>query len=119
MAVILVVDDEVGIARLLEDVFIDDGHEVMMASNGRQALDMARSALPAIILTDLMMPVMDGAEFSAALSAEPGLAGVPVVMMSSMPESVLTARGARYTAFVRKPFNIYALVDLANSLIVQ
>lgn len=119
MAIILVVDDEVGIARLLEDVFIDAGHEAMVASNGRQALDMARARLPAIILTDLMMPVMDGAELAAALAAEPELSGVPVVMMSSMPEGVVIAKGAKYTAFVRKPFNIYALVDLANSLIAR
>ncbi|GGE14953.1 hypothetical protein GCM10011529_21690 [Polymorphobacter glacialis] len=119
MAIILVVDDEVGIARLLEDVFVDDGHEVMLASNGRQALELALTTVPAIILTDLMMPVMDGAELAAALAAEPRLAGVPLVMMSSMPEGVVVAKGAAFTAFVRKPFNIYALVDLANSLIVR
>src|SRR5687768_16807980 len=58
VAVVLVVDDEVGIATLLEDVLQDEGHRVLTASNGRQALERIATEKPDLILSDFMMPVM-------------------------------------------------------------
>ena len=61
MAVILVVDDEIGIANLLADVLSDEGHRVLVAVNGRDALKRAEEERPDLVITDYMMPVMDGA----------------------------------------------------------
>ena len=117
MALVLVVDDEFGILRLLEDVLLDEGHTVVVAVNGRQALERVAEQRPAIVLTDFMMPVMDGAAFIEALAAAPELADVPVVMMSSLPEATVAERCPGYAAFVRKPFKIFDLLDLVAKLI--
>lgn len=118
MAVILVVDDEIGIARLLEDVLNDEGHDVLLASNGKQALELMAECPPAVVLTDFMMPIMDGIALIEAMSATSDLAHIPVILMSAMPEAMVSNRTVRYAAFVRKPFNIFDLVDLANKLAI-
>lgn len=119
MAVILVVDDEIGIARLLEDVLIDEGHDVRLASNGKQALEDMAIFPPAVVLTDFMMPVMDGIALVEAMARNPALVHIPVVLMSSMPETMIAERTSRHAAFVRKPFDIFNLVDLTNRLAGQ
>ena len=87
MAVVLVVDDEFGIVKLLEEVLTDEGHRVVIATNGQQALERAAKEKPSLVVTDFMMPVMDGAALVKAMRADPQLADVPVVIMSSMPGS--------------------------------
>ena len=71
---------------------------------------------PSLVITDFMMPVMDGAALVKAMRADPQLADVPVVIMSSMPEAAVAERSPGYAAFVRKPFNIFAVVDLVAVL---
>ena len=119
MALVLVVDDEWGIASLLEDVLTDEGHRVVIASNGQQALESASQEPPSLVITDYMMPVMDGAKLIAALAADQALANIPVVLMSSMPEETVAERSPGYSVFVRKPFNIYALVEIVAELIAK
>ncbi len=116
MAVVLVVDDEFGIAKLLEEVLEDEGHQVLVASNGRQALERAADELPAVVLTDYMMPVMDGAALIEAMAADAQLANIPIILMSSVPETTVAGRVSGYTIFVQKPFKIFDLVDLVAEL---
>jgi CheY-like chemotaxis protein len=116
MALVLVVDDEFGIVKLLEEVLEDEGHQVLVATNGRQALERAAKATPALVITDFMMPVMDGAELIKAMAADEQLAKVPVILISSVPEAMIAERISGYTAFVRKPFNIFDLIDLVAEL---
>lgn len=117
MALVLVVDDEFGIANLLQDVLEDEGHEVLVASNGWQALERAREEIPELVLTDFMMPVMDGAGLLKAMAAEPSLATVPIVLMSSLPEEAIAERCSGYAKFVRKPFKIFDMIDLVTELL--
>jgi CheY-like chemotaxis protein len=116
MAVVLVVDDEFGIVKLLEEVLTDEGHRVLIATNGQQALERAAKEKPSLVVTDFMMPVMDGAALVKAMRADPQLADVPVVIMSSIPEAMVAERCPGYVAFVRKPFRIFAVVDLIAEL---
>ena len=117
MATVLVVDDEFGISTLLKDVFEDEGHRVLMATNGRQALDRVAEDRPDIVLTDFMMPVMDGAALIKALAADPLLKGIPILVMSSMPEATVAERCSGYATFVRKPFKIYEVLDVVAGLL--
>jgi CheY-like chemotaxis protein len=117
MALVLVVDDEVGISTLLKDVLEDDGHLVLLATNGRQALDKVKDGRPDLIVTDFMMPVMDGAALIRALAAEPRWKDIPVVVMSSMPEAAVAERCSGYATFVRKPFRIFDLLDDLKALL--
>ena len=85
MAVVLVGDDEVGIANLLSDVLSDEGHRVLGAANGHEALKRAEEERPDLVITDFMMPVMDGAQLIKALADHPDLKDVSVFLMSSAP----------------------------------
>jgi CheY-like chemotaxis protein len=117
MAVVLVVDDEVGIANLLADVLSDEGHRVLVAVNGHEALKRVEEERPAFVITDFMMPVMDGAQLIRALADHSDLKEVPVFLMSSAPEAALRDKCSGYALFIRKPFRIYDVVDLVTRVL--
>jgi CheY-like chemotaxis protein len=114
MGVVLVVDDEVGIANLLADVLSDEGHRVMVAANGKEGLKRAEQQRPDLVITDFMMPVMDGSQLIKAMAGHPDLKDVPVFLMSSAPEAALRDKCSGYALFIRKPFRIYDVVDLVT-----
>ena len=114
MATILVVDDEFGIGELLEALLEDDGHRVLTAMNGRHGLERVAEARPDLVISDLMMPVMDGAGLLRALRDNPELCHIPFALMCALPELSISDRISGYDAFLRKPFklaDISALVD--------
>jgi CheY-like chemotaxis protein len=117
VAVVLVVDDEFGVASLLEDVLQDEGHRVLTASNGRQALERMAAEKPDLIFTDYMMPQMDGAAMLSAMAANPNLKDIPVVLMSSLPEVTVAERCNGYALFLRKPFHVFDVVSLIPNLV--
>jgi CheY-like chemotaxis protein len=117
MSVVLVVDDEVGIANLLADVLSDEGHRVIVAANGHEGLKRAEEERPDLVITDFMMPVMDGAQLIKALADHPDLKGVPIYLMSSAPEAALRDQCSGYALFIRKPFRIYDVVDLVGQVV--
>src|SRR5687768_8139795 len=103
---ILVVEDEPaareGLAFLLEAV----GHCVSRAANGREALDLLRSGpLPDVILLDLFMPVMDGADFRREQQRDPALAAVPVVLVSGAGDLDQWAAALGAIGLLRKPLD--------------
>lgn len=110
---VLVIDDDPGIRHLLYEVLLEDGHDVVTADNGVQALDaVAESDIDALIL-DLQMPIMDGRVFYRALRALPW----------DGPVMLLSARGA-YAAkqelgaedALNKPFDPDELVERIRRL---
>ena len=104
MATVLVVDDEPLIAMALEAALEDAGHEVATAANGRQGLErLAGAPRPDLVLLDMMMPVMGGAAMRAAMTADPDLRAIPVVVLSSLPEEAVRARVDGVAAILRKP----------------
>lgn len=117
MAVVLVVEDEVGIAKLLEDVLVDEGHRVILAANGRQALERIAAEQPDLVITDFMMPIMDGSALVKEITANPELTDVPIVMISSLPEATVAERCSRHTHFLRKPFKIFDVIALVERLL--
>ncbi|TGD96070.1 response regulator [Methylobacterium nonmethylotrophicum] len=117
MATVLIVDDEFGIAELLDAVLADDGHTVLTAANGRQGLARVAAQRPDLIVLDFMMPVMDGPAMLAALRTDPATREIPVVLMSSMPEETVRARASGHAAFLRKPFRIRQVRELVERLL--
>lgn len=112
MRTILVVDDEPLIAMALEAELTDAGYGVVTAANGRQGLErLAEEPRPDLVLTDMMMPVMSGAEMLAAMAANPGLAEIPVVILSSLPEAIIRARAKGAAAILRKPYTAEAVLS--------
>ena len=113
MATVLVVDDEPLIAMALEAALEDAGYAVVTAANGRQGLErLAEAPRPEIVLLDMMMPVMNGPAMLAAMAADPGLAGIPVVVLSSLPEEAIRARaGEGVAAILLKPCTAEQVLD--------
>jgi CheY-like chemotaxis protein len=117
MATVLVVEDEFGIADLIEAVLEDEGYRVLIAVNGKQGLERLAQEHPDLVFLDYMMPVMNGAGLLRSMAADPSLRDIPVVMMSSLPEATVVERCVGYTAFMRKPFKITDVVSLTERLI--
>jgi circadian clock protein KaiC len=86
MARILVVDDEADERFLLRRAFERAGHEVSDADDGAAALAIARESPPDLIVTDMMMPIMDGAELIRHLRSDPATAGIPIVASTGDPD---------------------------------
>ena len=119
MATILVVDDEFGISELVEALLIDEGHRVLTASNGRQALERMGEARPDLVISDLMMPVMDGAALLRLMRESPEWRDIPFVLMCALPEAHVRDRlvGA-YQGFLRKPFRMDDVVHFVDRLLL-
>ena len=115
MRTVLVIDDEWAIAEVLEALLTDEGYRVIVAQDGRHGLERAAEWPPDVIMLDFMMPVMDGPMTLAALKANPATASVPVILMSSLPETTVAERSRGYTAFLRKPFRIMTVLDAVEA----
>src|SRR5690349_20691457 len=83
VALILVVDDELSVAEVLEAVLADAGHEVITAINGQQGLERLGERLPSLVLLDFMMPIMDAPGMLNKMKEDPEYRDIPVVIMSS------------------------------------
>ena len=103
---ILVVDDEPANIELLAGIF-EDEHEVLFATNGKRALDLAASARPDVILLDVMMPGTDGFQVCEWLKSERATANVPVIFITGVGDTEGEARGLELGAvdYVNKPIN--------------
>lgn len=117
MATVLVVDDEFGIAELFDAILSDEGHRVLTAANGRSALDVLATEHADIIFLDYMMPLMDGATTLRHLREDQDLRKIPVVMMSSIPESAVAQRCSGYVRFLRKPFAINEALAIIDDIV--
>src|SRR5260370_11908883 len=79
MATILVVDDRASNREFLVTLLGYQGHRLVEATDGAEALALARAELPALVITDVLMPTMDGYEFVQQLRADPAIARTPVI----------------------------------------
>jgi CheY-like chemotaxis protein len=112
---ILIVDDEFGLAEMLRDVLQELGYDVTLAINGRLALDLLAELVVDIVLTDMMMPVMDGVELATALRQESRHDSIPIVMMTSLP--IRHDGRPLFDAVLRKPFTPEQLLNTLAALL--
>lgn len=108
---ILVVDDELAIVVMLQDVLEDAGYPVLTASNGRAALAIADRTTLALVLSDMMMPQMDGDTLCQALRADARTADLPIILMTAARR---TPPACAATALLAKPFDIDIVLDLVK-----
>lgn len=108
---VLIADDERSIAELLADILDGAGYDVLLAPNGEIALHLARERHPALILTDLMMPRLDGADLVRSLHARAATRHIPVVLMSSTrPRSATLGN----IPFLPKPFDLDEVIEIVR-----
>jgi CheY-like chemotaxis protein len=107
---ILIVDDEFGLAEMLREMLRESGYDVTLAINGRLALEILGEEKIDLVLTDLMMPVMDGVELAAAMRSHDQYRATPIIMMTSLPTAMPQPDGL-FDAVLRKPFTPELLLD--------
>jgi DNA-binding response OmpR family regulator len=114
--VILVVDDDADIRRLLQELFVRAGYDVVEAEHGRLALRALYASPPDLVVLDVSMPEMDGWE---TLSRIRDLTEVPVLMLTARTAELEKVRGLRAGAddYVTKPFGRQELLARANALL--
>ncbi len=113
---VLVVEDDDDLREATAEILMHAGYRVATAPNGARALDCLRGGLrPAVILLDLMMPVLSGRGFRAGQLADPAFADIPVVVVSAiLPAPDLDLPGI--AAMVAKPPDIDALLSLLHEI---
>jgi two-component system chemotaxis response regulator CheY len=118
VAAVLVAEDEWVIALTYEDALGAAGHDVVSAADGRAALARAAERRFDLVLTDYMMPRLDGLGFLRELRRLPGYAAVPAILATAIPRVNLPANGEElYQAVLAKPFRDEALVGLVAGLL--
>lgn len=116
---ILVVDDEPHIVKLLESRLTAEGYEVIVASDGKQALDKVRLEHPHLIILDIMLPGMDGYEVCRLIRAEKLYAEIPIIMLTARRETLDIAKGMQLGAvsYIQKPFKSEVLLGIIKGLV--
>ena len=117
MQTILVVDDELGAIEVVATALEDEGFRVLSAANGRHGLEKLTEGQVDLAVIDFMMPLVDGAALGKEMRATAAYKNIPIIMMSAVGESVVRERFDGYTAFLRKPFRISALIDTVRRVL--
>jgi CheY-like chemotaxis protein len=116
MPTILIAEDEFSIATLLRDTLEDEGYTVVLAQNGQEALELLGTTRPALVLTDVMMPIVDGFALCRAIQGNPAYQAIPVIVMSAIND-LPAADGCHALGFLRKPFDLQNVVDTITNVI--
>jgi CheY-like chemotaxis protein len=111
---ILVVDDDADTRELMATWLDAEGYRVQTATNGKEALKLLKREVPCAMLVDLMMPVMDGAEFRRRVQAMPAISSVPFILVSAAHNAAWVARDLDIDV-VGKPFDADQLLALVAS----
>ena len=116
---ILIVDDQKGVRRLLEELFKMEGWNVYTASDGIEAVSQVKASSPDIVLMDMKMPNMNGLESSSQILAL--CPDMKIIMMTAYGEMdvVKKALEVGVRRCITKPFDILSLRDLVNELVIE
>ena len=115
---VLVIDDDPVIVKLLRVNFELEGFNVISAGDGREGVEMARAERPDVVVSDIMMPVMNGLELVSTLKSDPDTADLPVLLLSAKAQMADVQRGFELGAddYVTKPFDPIELIDKVTAL---
>lgn len=113
---VLLVEDEPGTLTTVALLLEMSGFRVTQASNGERALQQLSRERPDIVLTDFMMPHVNGLELIQAMRAQPALAAIPVILTSAaLPADIEPSKVAQ--GFITKPYRIEAVIQLIESIL--
>jgi DNA-binding response OmpR family regulator len=115
---VLVIDDDPVIVKLLRVNFELEGFNVISAGDGREGVEKARNERPDVVISDIMMPTMNGLELVSTLKSDPETADLPVLLLSAKAQMADVQRGFELGAddYVTKPFDPIELIDKVTAL---
>ncbi len=119
MAIILTVDDSKVIRDLVEAVLVENGHEVVTASDGVEGLDATRKQQFDMILSDINMPNMTGISMVSKVRRLPGYEYIPIIMLTTESSNFKKDKAKRMgaTGWLQKPFDPDRLMKAVNKLV--
>lgn len=116
MRTILVVDDEMPLAELLQAILEDEGYQVAVAANGHEALAVLARQPVDLVVSDVMMPIFDGIRLAQAMQREPAYRAIPLILASAVGAPKPGA-DYHYAAFISKPFDYDLLLATVARLL--
>lgn len=116
---ILVIEDDPGQADALADLLRQAGHEVKVAHTGGDGLALAREWKPGLVLCDLVLPDVGGVYVSLRMKADPALAGVPIVAVTSLSafDTGSSVVGVGFAACIAKPYDPQSLLRQVGAIL--
>jgi len=116
MARVLVVEDNVELAAMIEQILELGDHDVLIARNGQDAIEIARREGPDLVLMDVMLPVRSGLDVARLIrsEADPALAQIPIIAMSASSNLRVVAESGEFTSVLSKPFDIDTLIAIVD-----
>jgi CheY-like chemotaxis protein len=112
---VLVIEDDAGIRELLTDLLQGDGYAVTATDSALGAATLVRRLLPRVILLDLGLPYRSGGALLHDLKADPATAGIPILVVSALAETLTPERRALTAGVVAKPFSPDTLLGAVRS----
>jgi CheY-like chemotaxis protein len=109
---VLVIEDDQDVAMTINDVVEERGYRAICVPNGKAALSVLERELPALMLVDLFMPVMNGAEFLKVVKRTPSLAAIPRVIMTAANDPMIGIK--EDVTVLYKPVDFDALTRLLH-----
>ena len=123
MSLIFVVDDDPDVRELVEYKLLQEGHQVLSAVNGQDALHMVPAARPGLdlLLLDVMMPGLSGFDVLARLREDAATRAMPIIMLTAKAQESDAERGFSLGAndYVLKPFSPRDLMSRVNAQLVR
>lgn len=120
MAKVLIVEDDVFMARMYLKIFSHENFEVVMASNGEDGLNKAREIKPDIMLLDIMMPKMNGFQVLETMKKEPALMNIPIIMLSNLAgdQDIEEAKNKGATDYIVKSnYTPHQIIGMVNKVL--
>lgn len=116
---ILTIDDSKAVREMVVFTLEPEGYEVVEAENGAEGLERLRAARPALVITDLNMPIMNGLEFIERARIDALGSGIPIVMLTteSAPDMKAKGKAAGATGWINKPFDADRLIAVTKKLL--
>jgi CheY-like chemotaxis protein len=114
---VLVVDDDRDVRELLAELLSQEGYHVIMAASAEEALARLDTVIPDLVVSDLMMPGMDGSELLARLGSDPRYATIPTILLTAAGELMAeraVAEAQLRTLLVHKPIRIGEFLHLVS-----
>jgi len=120
-AKILIVEDELVQAEMLRRMLITEGFAVIIAANGKEALGLIPNINPSLIISDIVMPEMDGYEFCRLIKLDDSIQHIPVILLTELkePSDIIKGLESNADSFISKPYDKEHLILKINNLLAN